>query len=366
MTLGARVTISLVLGLVLGGCAMPAWVPWLGKKPEAPAPARVADRARTERAGGGPRAEPAPEPPRLKGLSDDVVSDRIVAIVNNDAITLGEVLESIAVWRRENRERSGAQSDQELATQFLNRLIDTRLQLQEAERERITIDESEVLEELTERVKKLGSPSLEAFEASAKAEGVTLDSIKKRVRDSLRMSRIVRRKVSLRISVTEEEIDRYLEANRLKLETGLSYHARHVLLVPETPSEASWDAAKARAEAVRAEALAGADFIALARQYSADVSAKDGGDLGTLKRGELAVDIENQILRLAVGEVSAPYRSSLGWHVFRLEAKESLEGDALARARQQIRDILFREKFEARLDVWLKEIKQRAIIEVRM
>ena len=362
MTLGTRLAFVLFLGLVLGGCAVPAWVPWVGKtSPAPPPPARTVDSSRAE-----PAPATAPPAPPLKGLSDDVVSDRVVAIVNNDAITLGEVLESIAVWRRENRERAGAQTDEELATQFLNRLIDSRLQLQEAEREQIKIDDAEVVEELTERVKKLGSPSLEAFEASAKAEGVTLDAIKKRVRDSLRVSRIVRRKVALRISVTEEEIDRYLEANRLKLETGLSYHARHVLIVPETPAEESWTAARTRAEAIRTEALGGADFMELARRQSADGSAKDGGDLGTLKRGELAEDIENQILRLAVGEVSAPYRSSLGWHVFKLEAKESLEGEALGRVRQQIRDILFREKYEARLDVWLKEIKQRAIIEVRM
>ena len=64
--------------------------------------------------------------------------------------------------------------------------------------------------------------------------------------------------------------------------------------------------------------------------------------------------------------VSAPYRSSLGYHLFKLESKESLEGEGLVRVKQQIREILFREKYEARLDAWLKEIKQRAIIEVRM
>jgi hypothetical protein len=52
--------------------------------------------------------------------------------------------------------------------------------------------------------------------------------------------------------------------------------------------------------------------------------------------------------------------------VFRLESKEALEGDGLQRARQQIRDILFRQKYEARQAAWLKEIKQRAIIEVRL
>jgi parvulin-like peptidyl-prolyl isomerase len=64
--------------------------------------------------------------------------------------------------------------------------------------------------------------------------------------------------------------------------------------------------------------------------------------------------------------VSRPHRSQLGYHIFRLESKEALEGDGLERARAQIRDILFREKYEARLDAWLKEIKQRAIIEVRL
>jgi competence CoiA-like predicted nuclease len=52
--------------------------------------------------------------------------------------------------------------------------------------------------------------------------------------------------------------------------------------------------------------------------------------------------------------------------VFRLESKDSLEGDGLTRIKQQVREILFRQKYEARLDAWLKEIKQRAIIEVRM
>jgi parvulin-like peptidyl-prolyl isomerase len=69
---------------------------------------------------------------------------------------------------------------------------------------------------------------------------------------------------------------------------------------------------------------------------------------------------------LEPGRVSKPFRSSLGYHVFKLESKESLEGDGLVRAKQQIREILFREKYETRLETWLKEIKQRAIIEVRM
>ena len=104
----------------------------------------------------------------------------------------------------------------------------------------------------------------------------------------------------------------------------------------------------------------------LARKYSRDASARDVGDLGTLHIGELAQDIESQILALEPGAISAPYLSRLGYHIFRLESTESVEGEGAALAREQIRGILFREKYEARLDAWLKEIKQRAIIEVRL
>jgi parvulin-like peptidyl-prolyl isomerase len=180
------------------------------------------------------------------------------------------------------------------------------------------------------------------------------------------MAKITRRKVTLRISVTEAEITAYLVNNREKLETGLSYHARHVLIQPEMDTDAGWEAARITSDLIRIQALEGADFAVLAAKHSRDATAKDGGDLGTLKRGELAQEIETAILALQPGQVSAPFRSSLGWHVFKLESKEVLEGAALARARQQIRDILFREKYEARFDSWLKEIKQRAIIEVRL
>jgi peptidyl-prolyl cis-trans isomerase SurA len=333
---------------------MPAWMPFAGKRPAPKPPGRIAETV----------PERAPERAKLP-VDDDTVADRIVAVVNNDAITLGEVQESIVAWRRENRQRSGP-TDSELASQFLNRLIDARLQLQEADREKITVEDNEIGEELNDFVKKVGAPSVEALEASLTAEGISMESLKKRLRERLRMARLIRRKVALRVSVTEAEIDKYLESNRPKLETGLSYHARHILVVPDGTEAAAWDTAHAKAVSIRADALAGGDFADLARKHSADASAKDGGDLGTLKRGELAQDIEAQIVSLEPGEISQPYRSALGWHVFRLESKETLEGEGLLRARQQIREILFREKYDARLDTWLREVKQRAIIEVRM
>jgi peptidyl-prolyl cis-trans isomerase SurA len=297
---------------------------------------------------------------------EDEFMERVVAVVNNDAITLGELEEAMAATRADSRQRP-AGNDEQVRREFLNRFIETRLQLQEAEREKVVVDETEVDEELHERIKKTNLRDLEEFKAVLKGQGMSYESVRKRLRDNIKLSKVVRRKVTIRVSVTEPEIDRYLAENREKLETGLAYHARHILIVPEGgTNDAAWEAARIRTEVVRSQLKEGADFVELARKFSADATAKDGGDLGTLKRGELSPDIEARILALAPGQISDPYRSELGYHIFRLESKDGLEGEGLTRARQQIREILFRQKYEARLEAWLREIRERAVIEVRM
>lgn len=359
-----RAALAALVVLALGGCAIPAWVPFVGKK----APDKGTAGSTASRRLSKPTAVDAPGPSTAQHPTapiDDSVTDRVVAVVNNDAITLAELQESIVLYRQERRvERSVP--DAELARQFLARLIETRLQLQEAEREKINVEESEVDDEIRARMKRFGATTMKEFEDMVKSQGISMDNVRKRMRETLRVAKVVRRKVALRVSVTDEEIDQYVAENRAKLETGLSYHAHHILVTPVGESDAAWESARIRADLIRTQILEGADFGELARQHSKDASAKSGGDLGTLKRGELAPEIEAQILALQPGELSTPYRSPLGYHLFRLDSKEVLEGDGLHRVRQQVREILFRQKYEVRFKAWVKEMRQRAVIEIRM
>ncbi len=361
-----RVVALGLLGLVLGGCAswLPGRPPLVGKK----------DPQKTEKVATPPNAplaeaakpvqpvQTAARPP----ADDDGVMDRIVAVVNNDVITLSELRENVLYYKVEARPQQ-SESDEELAHRLLSRLIESRLQLQEADREKIGVDDTEMTEEIAARMKKLDLSTEQEFEALVKKQGLTMDAVKKKLREQILIAKVVRRKVAFRVSVTEQEVDRYLDENRQKLETGLTYRARHILIPPDRErTDAAWAAARERARAVFARLESGAEFSAVAKEVSRDGTAKEGGDLGTLKKGELADDIEAQILKLAPGQISEPFRTELGYHMFKLESKETLEGEGLARVRQQIRDILFREKYQARLDAWIAEIKKRAIIEIRM
>jgi peptidyl-prolyl cis-trans isomerase SurA len=291
--------------------------------------------------------------------------DRVVAIVNNDAITLTELEESILYYKAENK---GEETDDSgLRRRLLDRLIDSRLQLQEADREKIVVEEPELTEELSGLMKRTPAKTLEEFEAVLRDQGLSMEAVKKRLREQVMIGKVIRRKVAFRVSVTEQEIDGYFADNRQKLETGLTYHARHILIPPDgEPSDETWARARELADEAYSRLLAGADFAEVAKEMSRDGTAPDGGDLGTLKRGELAEDIESQILKLNAGEVGIPFRTDLGYHIVKLESRETLSGEGLLRTRQQIRDILFRQKYQARFDVWLGEIKQRSVIEVRI
>src|SRR5438445_13080699 len=241
------------LALALGGCAVPSWMPVIGKPKGPPPPAPVA---------GKPLSPDMPMPGDVRirpPEHDEGIADRVVAVVNNDAITLSELQETIVAYRAENRQqRGGGPSDDELVKQFLPRLIDSRLQLQEADRERITVDDQEVSDELTERIKIYKTNTIEEFEKMVKEQGITMEAVKKRVRESLRVQKVIRRKVARRVSVTDAESEQYVEENRQKLETGLSYHARHLLVVPEGSDDAAWESARIKADLLRAQVLDGA------------------------------------------------------------------------------------------------------------
>lgn len=355
----AAATVALLLlPFAVSGCSIPTWVPLLGKS-KAATPAEAPAQAFT--------SAPILTSRDQFHASEDVV-DRVICVVNNDAITQYELDEAELYYLAETRERpSDGEARKALRTRLLQNLIENRIQLQQAERDKVAVEDAELAEALGDIMKKLKAKDDAEFEGMIKSQGLTLEGVKKRLREQLMVQRVVRRKVALRISVTEQEIDRYLTENREKLETGLTFAARHILVMPDpAKGEEGWTAARLRADEIYGHLLEGQDFIELAKKYSDDPSGKDGGSLGSLKKGELAQDIEDAILRLAPGEASTPFRSRVGYHLFRLDSRDSLTGDALVQARAQIREILYRQKYDARLKDWLVEIKQRAIIDIRM
>lgn len=140
-------------------------------------------------------------------------------------------------------------------------------------------------------------------------------------------------------------------------------HARHILLKPS--AQLSETQARARLLDLKKQVQAGqADFAALARQYSQDGSAAQGGDLGWASPGMFVPEFENVMNQLAPGEVSDPMLSRFGLHLIQLlERRQAKLSDAEQRA--AIRALLREKKLDETSQTWTQDLRERAYVELR-
>lgn len=124
-----------------------------------------------------------------------------------------------------------------------------------------------------------------------------------------------------RVKVDDGTLHRLYEEQAASFTVGEERRARHILIkVAQDAGAADADAARTRAEGLRARIVAGESFAALAREYSDDKgSAQDGGELGFFGRGVMVGPFEETVFAMKKGEISAPVRTPFGWHVIELE-----------------------------------------------
>lgn len=146
------------------------------------------------------------------------------------------------------------------------------------------------------------------------------------------------------IAVDEARIAEYYTGHSSEFTSGEEVRARHILIRPAAqeggePSDEAWRQALDRVREVSARSVApGADFPALAREFTDDTGSREtGGDLGWFGRGRMVKEFEDAVFALQPGEVSAPVKSQYGYHLIRLEERRAAGQRPLAEVRESIR-----------------------------
>jgi peptidyl-prolyl cis-trans isomerase SurA len=139
---------------------------------------------------------------------------------------------------------------------------------------------------------------------------------------------------------------------------------RHILI---KPSEIRTDEqARQVAENLRARIVAGEDFAKLAREYSDDIgSQQEGGSLGWVSAGQMVEEFEKVMDQTGDGEVSGEFRTQFGWHILQVQERRTQDLSAEMR-RNQARNILYGQKFEEELGIWLQKIRDEAFVEIKI
>jgi peptidyl-prolyl cis-trans isomerase D len=139
-----------------------------------------------------------------------------------------------------------------------------------------------------------------------------------------------------RITVSPQDVQRFYEDNAQQFSTPEQVRASHILLKTDGKNEAD---VKKLADEIAAKAKGGADFAALAKQYSEDESNKaKGGDLDFFGRGQMVPEFDTAAFSLEPGQISDPVKTSFGYHVIKLTEKRAATSRPLAEVQAQIED----------------------------
>jgi len=269
-------------------------------------------------------------------------ADYIIAIVNQELVTAGELEQRIARVR-EQAARSSTQlpPEDEVRKQVLDSLIDERVQVTHAREEGTRIDDAE-LDRAVANVAAQNQITLTQLKQRLAADGMDFGRFRKGIREQLMVERVREREVQARIKITDAEVDVFLDKQRTAAGASTSYNVAQILVpVPDGASDAVVAQRRTVAEAAMARVKSGEPFETVAKQVSEDGNKAQGGVIGMRPADRLPDVFVEQVRTLKPGEI-APHllRTGAGFHVLKLVDRD--ETSAFAITQTHARHVLLR------------------------
>jgi parvulin-like peptidyl-prolyl isomerase len=299
------------------------------------------------------------------------VVDKIIAVVNDEIITLYEFNTAFEPYRK-NIENTYKGTDKEAVIKqskeaFLQRLIDNILIEQEAKKSGagIIVKDEEVMEVIQDILAKQ-KLSMQEFSKNLAQEGKSLDSVKKEIRGQMMRARLLRREVKAKILVSDEEIGEYYNKNRQDYEGKETVRIKQILLLLP-PNADKTIIAKVKNEAMQLQKRVknGESFDLLALNYSQGPAAAQGGDVGFIGRGTIIPEVEAAAFSLPVGQVSEVIESNVGFHIIQVVDKKGAGLKPIAAVREEIKTKIEDEKLDKKFDEWIASVRAKSHIEIK-
>jgi peptidyl-prolyl cis-trans isomerase SurA len=247
--------------------------------------------------------------------------DRIVAVVNNDVITLSELNERIHQVRRQlDSQKIPLPPQDVLEKQILERMINEKVQLQFASETGIRVDDT-ALDQAIGRIADGNRMTVDQLRQALEKDGVGFTKFRENIRNEIILSRLKEREADNRVVVTESELENYL-ANQTQKGNETEYNLAHILIqVPDQANAEKIQARKKIAEQALAELQKGTNFGQVAATFSDAPDGLQGGVLGWRPASRLPQLFTDALNKLQPGEISPILRSPNGFHLLKLNDK---------------------------------------------
>jgi peptidyl-prolyl cis-trans isomerase SurA len=240
------------------------------------------------------------------------IEQRIVAVVNDEVISARDLNDRLKLVILTSGIPDSQQARARLAPQVLRSLIEEALQMQEARRLELTVEEAEV-EQALSNIAQRNQMTVDGMRGFFRQNDVNFDTLLDQVRAQIAWVKVVNRQIVPQVTVTVDQLDMAVDEAR-RNEGEPEYLLSEIVLPVDNPAQAQVVAGDAgRLVQTLRE---GASFESLARQVSAAASAERGGDLGWIRGSVIPDQLRDALERLREGDISDPIASPVGYHIF--------------------------------------------------
>jgi peptidyl-prolyl cis-trans isomerase SurA len=245
-------------------------------------------------------------------------TQRVAAVVNDDIVSLHDLDQRMKLGLLSSNLPDTVEARSRILPQVLRRLIDERLELQEAERLKITVETQEIANAMAS-IERQNNMAKGTFEPFLRSKGVDPETMRQQVRAEIAWSQVVRQELSRDVHIGEDAVNGRLDT--LKANLGKpEYLAAEIFLAVDNPRHD--EQVHTLADRLIEQLREGAPFSSLALQFSQNGAG--GGNLGWVSDGMLDEDLVKALARLQPGTITPPIRTVDGYHILLLQEKRRI------------------------------------------
>ncbi len=295
------------------------------------------------------------------------VCNRVVAVVNNEVITLYELnnrmKEMTGVPVEELMQKNEA-TYRDARQKILEVLIDEKIAQAKIKELRIQVSDRQV-DNFLEKLKRDNQLTQEDLVAGLEKEGLSYEKYRERIRRDLERSQLVEYEVRSKIIIRDEAIQKYYEDHKGTFGVAEKVHLAGIFLMRKNlKSEEEMREVYKKAQDISAKLKAGADFGQMAGTYSEGPGAKQGGDLGQFTVEHLEPGLKSMVEALPEGGISDPLVRPNGIQIIKVVKKQTGKIRSLEEMKEAIYGILYQEEVNRRYQTWIKELRENAYTRV--
>jgi parvulin-like peptidyl-prolyl isomerase len=301
---------------------------------------------------------------------DVKVVEEIVAKVNGSIITRGELekMHSLIEAELKKQGKSGKELEAELQkmeADALREKIDQLLLVGRAKEMDVKV-EAEITRRVAQVQAQSGIADPDKFHQWVYDQiGISFEDWKQQMTEGEQTRRVIGQEVGSHINVPKEEMQAYYEAHKAEFVRQEQVFLREILVSVGDGSPAAVAAAKKKADDLVARARKGEKFPELARTNSDAETAKNEGELGAFKKGDLAKEIDDVVFKANKGYITDPIRIKPGFEILKVE-EHYLPGQAsFDDVKDEIMEKLYTPRMQPELRKYLTKLRQDAFIQIR-